>query len=644
MATHSAIEEFLKQNEHKELLRFSTAGSIDDGKSTLIGRLLHDSKNVYEDHLSAVRDTSRRRQFEDEIDFSLFTDGLKAEREQNITIDVAYRYFSTPKRTFIIADTPGHEQYTRNMATGASTANLAVVLVDARHGVLTQTRRHAFIVSLLGVPHLVLAVNKMDAVGYRQEVFEAIKAEFEEFARKLHVVDLRFIPISALKGDNVVQRSTRMPWHDGESLLELLETVYIGSDRNMVDLRYPVQRVVRPHMNFRGYAGTVASGMVRQGDEVMALPSMKTSRVKSIVTFDGDVAEAFPPMSVVVTLEDELDVSRGDMLVHKHNLPRVEKHFEAMLVWMGDEPMEVNTAYWLKHTTRMTRTRIDEVRYLVDVNTLKRKQAAPLTLNEIGRIVFTATTPLFLDPYDKNRQTGSFILVDPLTNATVAAGMVIEREPTDQLPTRITGGESVVPSLAHHDSGIAPAARASRYGHQPATVWLTGLVGAGKTAIAYGLEQRLFDLGIVCMVLDGENVRLGINRDLDFSAAGRAEHLRRVAEIARLANDAGIVAVCAFVSPTSSVREQVAQIVGAGRFVEVHVAADVAWCEQRDTTGLYAKARRGDVKNVAGIDAPFEPPAQPPLTLPMQDITVADAVDRIVALLRDKGVFSRAAS
>jgi len=641
MSTQAALEAFLKQNEQKELLRFSTAGSIDDGKSTLIGRLLHDSKNVYEDHLDAVRTTSRRRHFEDDIDFSLFTDGLKAEREQNITIDVAYRYFSTPKRTFIIADTPGHEQYTRNMATGASTANLAVVLVDARNGISTQTRRHAFIVSLLGVPHLVLAVNKMDAVGYDQAVFDKIKAEFAEFAHKLHIQDVRFIPISALKGDNVVVRSRHMPWFDGESLLDVLEGVYIGSDQNMVDLRFPVQYVLRPHMNFRGYAGRVVSGVIRAGDDVAILPSMRTSRVKSIVTFDGEVAEAFPPMSVVVTLEDERDISRGEMLVHRHNMPRLERHFEAMVVWMGDEPMDINQAYFLKHTTRMTRARIDEVRYIVDVNTLKRKQSAPLALNEIGRIVFTATMPLFYDPYDRNRETGSFILVDPVTNVTVAAGMIIEREGADQLPTRITGGTAVVSGLTHRDSRITPGERTARFGHQPATVWLTGLVGAGKTALAYALEKRLFELGAVSLVLDGENVRLGIDRDLDFSTAGRAEHLRRVAEIARLANDAGIIAICAFVSPTAAVRAQVGEIVGAGRFVEVHVAASAEWCEQHDTTGLYAKARRGEVKNVAGVNAPFEPPDHPALTLPMAETSTDAAVDRIVAVLRGKGVFTQ---
>jgi len=641
MSTQAAIEAFLRRNEQKELLRFTTAGSIDDGKSTLIGRLLHDSKNVYEDHLDAVRTTSRRRHFEDEIDFSLFTDGLKAEREQNITIDVAYRYFSTPKRTFIIADTPGHEQYTRNMATGASTANLAVVLVDARNGVSTQTRRHAFIVSLLGVPHLVLAVNKMDAVGYDQAVFEKIKAEFAEFAHKLHIQDVRFIPISALKGDNVVVRSRNMPWFDGESLLEILEDVYIGSDQNMVDLRFPVQYVVRPHMNFRGYAGRVVSGVIRAGDEVAILPSMRTSRVKSIVTFDGEIGEAFPPMSVVVTLEDERDISRGEMLVHRHNVPRVERHFEAMVVWMGDAPMDVNQACFLKHTTRMTRARIDEVRYIVDVNTLKRKASAPLALNEIGRVVFTATMPLFYDPYDRNRETGSFILVDPVTNVTVAAGMIIEREAADQLPTRIAGGAAVVPGLTHRDSRITPGERAARFGHQPATVWLTGLVGAGKTALAYALEKRLFALGAVSLVLDGENVRLGIDRDLDFSIAGRAEHLRRVAEIARLANDAGIIAICAFVSPTSAVRAQVAEIVGAGRFVEVHVAASAEWCAQHDTTGLYAKARSGEVKNVAGVNAPFEPPEHPALTLPMAETSTDAAVDRLIAVLREKGVFTQ---
>lgn len=640
MTATSKVEEFIRQNARKEILRFSTCGSIDDGKSTLIGRLLHDSKNVYEDHLAAIKDTSRKRNFEEEIDFSLLTDGLKAEREQGITIDVAYRYFSTPRRTFIIADTPGHEQYTRNMATGASTANLAVLLIDARNGVVTQTKRHSFIVSLLGVPHLVIAVNKMDLVDYSQEVFERIKADYEEFARKLDVKDVRFVPISALKGDNVVHRSTRMPWYDGQSLLELLETIYIGSDHNLVDLRFPVQYVIRPSMDFRGYAGTVASGIIRRGDEVMILPSGTVSRVARIVTYDGELEEAFPPMSVTITLEDERDVSRGDMIVHRHNLPRVERHFEAMLVWMDTTPMDLNRPYFIKHTTRTTRVRIDEVRYRVDVNTLKRQPAQPLALNEIGRVVFTSVAPLMFDAYQRNRATGGFILIDPETNATAAAGMIIEREPSEALPTNILRGAALA-SLTRHESLVPRELRSQRFGHAPATLWITGLVGSRKTAIAYALEKRLFDLGAIALVLDGENMRLGISKDLDFSAAGRAEHLRRAAEIARLLNDAGIIVICAFTSPSADIRRQVAQIVGTERFFEIYAKAPLAWCEEHDSTGLYVKARRGELPHFAGINAPYEPPENPALVLDIPALTVDAAVEQLLQLLRQRGIFTR---
>jgi len=640
MSPTSKIDQFIRQHAQKDILRFSTCGSIDDGKSTLIGRLLHDSKNVYEDHIAAIKSTSRKRNFNDDIDFSLLTDGLKAEREQGITIDVAYRYFSTPRRTFIIADTPGHEQYTRNMATGASTANLAVVLIDARNGVVTQTKRHSFICALLGVPHLVVAVNKMDIVDYRQDVFDAIKADYENFARKLNVTDIRFIPISALKGDNVVERSPRMPWYDGESLLELLETIYIGSDHNLVDLRFPVQYVIRPTMDFRGYAGSVASGIIRRGDEVMILPSGTVSRVTRIVTQDGDLEEAFPPMSVCVTLQDERDISRGDMLVHRHNLPRIERHFEAMLVWMDNAPMDINRPLIIKHTTKSSRVRVDQVRYRVDVNTLKRQPAQPLSLNEIGRVVFTAVSPLCFDPYQRNRATGGFILIDPDSNATVAAGMIIDREPSDQLPTDISRAAASA-SLTRHESLIPRELRSKRFGHSPVTIWLTGLVGSRKTDVAYALEKRLFDLGAVSIVLDGENMRLGISKELDFSAAGRAEHLRRAAEIARLVNDAGIIAICAFTSPNADIRLQAAHIIGQDRFLEIFACAPLEWCEQHDSTGLYAKARRGELRNFAGVNAPYEPPQNPALLLDIPALSIDQAVDLILTLLRERSIFSK---
>ncbi|MBA4388476.1 MAG: bifunctional sulfate adenylyltransferase subunit 1/adenylylsulfate kinase [Verrucomicrobia bacterium] len=635
----TSIERFIEDNERKELLRFSTAGSIDDGKSTLIGRLLHDSKSVYEDQLLSVKKVSKEKTSVEKIDFALLTDGLKAEREQGITIDVAYRYFSTPRRKFIIADTPGHEQYTRNMATGASTANLAIVLIDARNGVLKQTRRHAFITSLLGVPHMVVAVNKMDVVGYSEDIFNRIRQDFVGFASKLKIPDIRFIPISALAGDNVVNRSVNMPWYKGEALLEILEGVYIASDHNLIDLRFPVQHVLRPDMSFRGYCGQLASGVIRKGDEIMVLPSRRVSRVKSIVTFDGDVECAFPPMSVTVTLEDEIDISRGDMLVHRHNVPASERHFEAMVVWMNEEGMDLNKSYFIKHTTKVTRLRVDEVRYKVDVNSLKRSGDGPLGLNEIGRVVFTATTPIFCDAYEKNRATGAFILIDPISNNTVAAGMIIDREPTDQLPSRITGGERVASALQHRDSRVTVDERTRAWKQRPATVWLTGLVGAGKTDIAYALEKRLFEMGAVCVVLDGENVRLGVSRELDFSAAGRAEHLRRVGEIARLVNESGQIAICAFVSPEASIRGQIADIVGKDRFLEIHVDASPEWCEKRDTAGLYAKARSGELKNMAGVNSTYDRPVTPDVRLPVETMGIDAAVNRILDLLRDRGIF-----
>lgn len=633
------IEQFIVENEKKELLRFSTAGSIDDGKSTLIGRLLHDSKNVYEDQLLAVKKVSKEKTSVEKIDFALLTDGLKAEREQGITIDVAYRYFSTPRRKFIIADTPGHEQYTRNMATGASTANLSIVLIDARNGVLKQTRRHAFITSLLGVPHMVVAINKMDVVGYSEEVFNRIKEDFSGFAGKLRIPDIRFIPISALAGDNVVERSSNMPWYRGEPLLEILENVYIASDHNFIDLRFPVQYVLRPDMSFRGYCGQVASGVIHKGDEIMVLPSRKVSRVKSIVTFDGEIECAFPPMSVTITLEDEIDISRGDMLVHRHNVPVVERHFEAMVVWMNEAGMDVNKSYFVKHTTKLIRLRVDEVRYKVDVNSLKRTDAGPLGLNEIGRVVFTATTPLFFDPYEKNRATGGFILIDPISNNTVAAGMIIDREPVDQLPSRMTGGEAVNASLVRRDSRVLPDERVRRWNQRPATIWLTGLVGSGKTDIAYSLEKKLFDLGAVCMVLDGENVRLGMSKGLDFAPAGRTEHLRRVAEIARLANDAGQVVICAFTSPDILLRRQIAEIIGGDRFVEVYVEASAEWCEKHDSSGLYARARRGELKNLPGVNSSYDVPVRPDIILPVENISGDEAADRLLDMLRAKGIF-----
>ena len=632
------IDEYLAQHERKELLRFITCGSVDDGKSTLIGRLFYESKMIYEDQLAAIRkDTSRYGTTGEEVDLALFTDGLEDERQQGITIDVAYRYFSTDKRKFIIADTPGHEQYTRNMATGASTADLAIILIDARHGVLTQTRRHSFIVSLLGIKHIVVAVNKMDIVGYDERVFEKIKADYIDFASRLELPDVHFMPISALKGDNVVAHSPNMPWYSGAPLMPLLETVYIGSDRNMEDFRFPVQLVVRPNLDFRGFSGTIASGIIRRGDEIVSLPSRKKSRVKSIVTFDGELEEAFAPQSVTLTLEDEIDSSRGDMLVRPGNVPKVDHRFDAMVVWMAEEPLVPGRQYLFKQTSKVAAGAVSTLRYRVDVNTLHRQPAPTLGLNEIGRCGITLTSPIAYDAYRRNRATGGFIMIDRLTNATVAAGMILDREPE-------AGGvahwddEPAAGHLHEAASDVTAEEREARFGQKPATILLTGLTGAGKTTLARALERRLFDMGRAVTVLDGQTMRLGISRDLGFSAAERSENLRRSVEVARLFNEAGIVCIGAFVAPDEEVRQKAADRVGRDRFLVVHLSAPVEVCRTRDTDGQYPRADAGELANFPGVSAPYEPPVAPDLVLPTHEWTVATCVDALVRLLEARGV------
>ncbi len=529
----AAFASFLRHDEEKELLRFSTAGSVDDGKSTLIGRLLFDSRGVYEDQLASVL-KARSSQTAGAMDFALLTDGLRAEREQGITIDVAYRYFATPKRKFIIADTPGHEQYTRNMATGASTANLAIVLVDARHGVLPQTRRHAFIASLLGIPHIVVAVNKMDLVDWRQLVFEAIEDEFTRFAAQLPACDLHFIPISALLGDNVVSKSRHMPWFEGESLLHHLENVHIASDRNLMEMRFPVQCVIRPNQNFRGYAGQVASGTLTPGDPVMVLPSGRTSRIKSISTFDGDLPKAFAPLSVTVCLEDELDISRGDMLVHPSHSPQVTRTVDARVVWMSQTPLDQRREYIVKHTTREVAARVRAIRYRVDVNTLEKQEAGELRLNDIGAAVIETRKPLFVDPYRRNRATGAFILIDPLSNETVAAGMITGR------PPHASGGRT---SMA--TGRVTTAERQARTGHTAAVVWVTqGQEAAGS------LERALFDSGAMVLLLE---------------AAREGDLLPRLVETALAA---GLIVLCAAPADSPAPPPRLREMAGPDRFLE----------------------------------------------------------------------------
>ena len=629
----------LQEDENKDLLRMVTAGSVDDGKSTLIGRLLYESKGIYEDQLASVVAASAHvGSTGGDLDLALVTDGLRAEREQGITIDVAYRYFSTPKRKFIIADTPGHEQYTRNMATGASTASLVIILIDAKNGVVTQSKRHAFIASLLGIPHVVVAINKMDLVDYSQEAYEAICDEFTEFAAKLEIRDLTFIPVSALKGDNVVENTEAMIWYKGSSLLNHLETVHIASDRNLIDLRFPVQYVLRPDRTFRGYLGTVASGSIKPGDDVMILPGGMRSKIETVFGPDGDLDEAFPPLAAGVTLEGEIDVSRGDTIVHVNNVPRVDRELDAMIVWMSDEPMAPGKQYLIKHSTRMTPGQISNLRFRVDVNTLHRSQADGLGLNEIGRCVVSLTRPIAYDPYSRNRETGSFIIIDRLTNGTVGAGMILDRDPNK---LSVSPEKQVRDHKSGHVSSrvgaVSQDQRTERMGHKPATIWLTGLPRSGKSTIAYELERKLFAAGSNCCVLDGENTRLGVSKDLGFSADDRDENIRRAAEVARVLNDAGMICICAFVSPYQTSRDQTREILGSERYTEVYLSAPVDACRQRDAE-LYELADSGEISEFSGVTAPYEKPKTADLTIPTHQIDLEESTERIIAMLRAKGV------
>jgi bifunctional enzyme CysN/CysC len=632
------IEQYLAQHERKELVRFITCGSVDDGKSTLIGRLLYESKMIYEDQLASVkRESARHGTTGTDLDPALFLDSLEDEVTQGITIDVAYRYFSTDKRKFIIADTPGHEQYTRNMATGASTADLAIILIDARKGVLKQTKRHSFIVSLLGIRHILVAVNKMDLVDFDQAVFEKIRQDYQDFSARLDLPDLHFLPISALNGDNLVEPSLRTPWYQGPPLMNLLENVYIGSDRNLEDFRFPVQYVNRPNLDFRGFAGTIASGIVRQGDEVMALPSRKTSRIKSIVSYDGDLKEAFAPLAVTLTLEDEIDISRGDMIVRPGNVPRVDQKFEAMLVWMSEDPMVPGKSYWIKHTARQTPGTITTLRYQIDVNTMHRSESPTLKLNEIGRCTIVVSQPLAYDSYRRNRSTGAFVVIDRITNSTVGAGMILDRAAGDGRHDH-WDAEPTTAHLHGEASQVSLEERIRRFGQTPATILLTGLTGSGKKTIAFALERRLFGEGRAVTVLDGQNMRRGISRDLGFAADDRSENLRRSAEVARLFNDAGMICIAAFIAPDESVRQKAAEVVGRERFLTVHLDCPIEICRQRDVDGNYQLADSGEAGSFPGVSAPYEAPTEPDLKLPTHELPVDECVQRIVGLLVERGM------
>ncbi len=623
------INAYLDEHENKDLLRFLTCGSVDDGKSTLIGRLLHDSKMIYEDTLATLEaDSTTQGSAGEEVDLALLMDGLKAEREQGITIDVAYRYFSTARRKFIIADTPGHEQYTRNMVTGASTCQLAVILVDARHGVQAQTKRHSFIASLLGIRNVVVAINKMDLVDYSADRFEEICAEYREFAKALPHSDPYFLPMSALLGDNVVDKGENLDWFAGPPLMEHLETVDVEVGVDLENFRMPVQMVQRPNLDFRGFAGTITSGVIRPGDEVVSLPSGVGSTVDRIVTFDGDLDVAGPGRAVTITLADEIDVSRGDLLVKKGAKPLRSHEVEAMVVWMSEVPMETGRQYLLQSSNGMSNADINTIRHRVDINTMEEQAAKTLELNDIAFCSVSSDRELLFDPYRDNRHTGSFILVDRLTNATVAAGMIVGASSGwDRAPEN---------TLIRQISEITPQERAIRFGQQPCTVLLTGLTAAGKSTLATALERELFDRGKVSIRLDGENVRMGISRDLGFTAQERSENLRRVSEVARLANNQGIMAIAALVAPNADVRSRARELVGDG-FVEIFVDTPIEVCRQRDPEGLYDAADRGEIPMFPGVSATYERPQDADLTVDTSVQSVEDCVSAILKVLGDRG-------
>ena len=615
----SDISAYLQLHQNKSLLRFITCGSVDDGKSTLIGRLLYDSKMIFDDQLAALEADSKRVGTQgQEIDFALLVDGLAAEREQGITIDVAYRFFATEKRKFIVADTPGHEQYTRNMVTGASTADLAVILVDARKGVLTQTRRHSYLAHLIGIRHIVLAVNKMDLVGYDQATYDAIVADYAGFAKSIGIEHFTPIPISGFRGDNVTAPSPNTPWYAGPSLIEHLETVGIDADADRArPFRMAVQWVNRPNLDFRGFAGTIAAGTIAPGDAIRVLPSGKTSTVARIVTMDGDLDMAVAGQSVTLTLADEIDCSRGDVIAAAGDPPQVADQFEATIVWMADEPLLPGRGYWLKLGTQTVTAQVHAPKYQVNVNTLEQVAAKTLDLNAIGVANLVTDRPVVFEPYADRSELGGFILIDKLTNATVAAGM---------LHFALRRARDV-----HWQSiDVTRAAHAQQKGQAPKVLWFTGLSGSGKSTIANLVEKRLFALGRHSYLLDGDNVRHGLNKDLGFNDADRIENIRRVGEVARLMTDAGLIVLTAFISPFRAERELVRSMLPAGDFVEIFVDTPLAVAEARDVKGLYRKARLGEIVNFTGISSPYEAPERPDIRIDTTRETPEAAAERIV--------------
>jgi bifunctional enzyme CysN/CysC len=600
---HTLAAEIDRQLPAQDLLRFITCGSVDDGKSTLIGRLLHDSKLILDDQLSTlVKDSARHGSTGEDIDFALLVDGLEAEREQGITIDVAYRFFATPRRSFIVADTPGHEQYTRNMATGASNAELAIILIDARKGVLVQTRRHSLICALLGIRHVIVAVNKIDLVGYAQETFERIATDYTAFATELKFASIVPIPISARFGDNVTERSANTRWYQGPTLLQCLETIEVAGDAGEQPFRFPVQWVNRPSLDFRGYAGTVASGAIRVGDPIVVAASGRSSQVKEIVTYDGHLAAAEAGEAVTITLADEIDIARGDILVSPTACPEVSDQFAAHVIWMSEEPLLPGRSYLARIGTKTVPTTITSLKYKIDVNTREHLAAHTLGLNDLAFCNLSTSTPVAFDPYEQNRQTGSFIIIDRFNNHTVGAGM-------------IAFGLRRGTNIHWQPLLVGKSARAAIKQQKPAVLWFTGLSGAGKSTIANIVEERLHAAGHHTMLLDGDNVRHGLCRDLGFTEADRVENIRRAGEVAKLMAESGLIVLCSFISPYRSEREMVRGLVPAGEFIEVFVDTPIDECMRRDPKGLYAKAQAGKIKNFTGVDAPYEPPGAPEIRL-----------------------------
>jgi len=621
-----SLSEYLAEQERKTLLRFLTCGSVDDGKSTLIGRLLYDSKLLFEDHLAALeKDSKRHGTTGGDIDFALLVDGLEAERQQGITIDVAYRFFATDKRKFIVADTPGHEQYTRNMATGASNSELAVILVDARKGVLTQTRRHAYIASLLGIRHVVLAVNKIDLVGYSRDVFEAISAEFSLFAEKLGFESLVPIPISARFGDNVIAKSAHTAWYNGPALLEHLERVDVDTELSAKPFRMPVQWVNRPNLDFRGFSGTVVGGRVRPGETIVVSQSGRTSKVTRIVTMDGDLDEASPGEAITLVLADEVDISRGDVLAASSARPEVSDQFAAHVLWMAEDELLPGRQYLLKSGARTVPASVTELKHKVDVNTLEHLAGKTLSLNEVGYCNISVAQPLAFDSYLENRDTGGFVLIDRFTNATVAAGM-------------IDFGLRRATNVHWQALDVNKISRAEAKGQKSAVLWFTGLSGSGKSTIANLVEKTLFAQGRHTYLLDGDNVRHGLNRDLGFTDADRVENIRRVAEAARLFVDAGLIVLVSFISPFRSERRMARELLAKGEFIEVFVDTPLELCMERDPKGLYKKAKEGEIKHFTGVDSPYEPPETAELTLKTAATTAEDLAGAVVDHLRNLGI------